>query len=47
MASIEELQEQIKALKAELKTERSRNSGVMRHKIEQMSSEVVDSNPYR
>lgn len=46
MASIEELQEQIKALKAELKTERSRNSGVMRHKIEQMSSEVVDSNPY-
>ena len=48
MASIEELQHQIQALKAELAAEKLRNSSqTARHKIEQMSSEVVDSNPYR
>lgn len=47
MASIEELQHQIQALKAELAAEKLRNSSqTARHKIEQMSSEVVDSNPY-
>ena len=47
MATINELQEQIKALKAELEAEKSKNSGIVRHKIAMMSSEVVDSNPYR
>ena len=47
MATIEDLQEQINALKAELAAERSKNAQAGRTKIAEMSSEVVDSNPYR
>lgn len=46
MASIEDLQKKIKELEQELKEERSKG-GAIRTKISQMSSEVVDSNPYR
>lgn len=45
MASIEDLQKKIKELEQELKEERSKG-GAIRKKISQMSSEVVDSNPY-
>ncbi|XP_062602607.1 ubiquitin-like modifier-activating enzyme 5 [Saccostrea cucullata] len=45
MASIEDLQKKIQELERELKEERSKG-GAMRTKIAQMSSEVVDSNPY-
>lgn len=45
MSSIEELQKKVKQLEEEL--EKSRQSGAVRTKISQMSSEVVDSNPYR
>ncbi|XP_052674974.1 ubiquitin-like modifier-activating enzyme 5 [Crassostrea angulata] len=45
MASIEDLQKKIKELEQELKEERSKG-GAIRTKISQMSSEVVDSNPY-
>lgn len=44
MASIEDLQKKVKQLEEEL--EKSRQSGAVRTKISQMSSEVVDSNPY-
>lgn len=46
MATIEDLQKKIKELEQELKEERSKG-GAIRTKISQMSSEVVDSNPYR
>lgn len=46
MASISELEKQIKSLKAELEAEKKKNSQSSRHKIAEMSSEVVDSNPY-
>ncbi|XP_077997360.1 ubiquitin-like modifier-activating enzyme 5 [Glandiceps talaboti] len=46
MASVEELQARIKALEGELSRERANKSAV-RQKIEKMSAEVVDSNPYR
>ena len=46
---MEDLKKRIAELENELKLEKSKNesSSVMRPKIEQMSSEVVDSNPYR
>ena len=43
---IEGLKAKIKELEIALEAERKRK-GPMREKIEQMSSEVVDSNPYR
>lgn len=46
MASIEDLQKKIQELEHELKEERNKR-GSIRTKITQMSSEVVDSNPYR
>lgn len=45
MATIEKLQDKVKELEALVKT---MNQGYnVREKIEVMSSEVVDSNPYR
>ncbi|XP_070569548.1 ubiquitin-like modifier-activating enzyme 5 [Ptychodera flava] len=47
MATVEELQSRIKSLEEELSRERaSKSSNTVRHKIEKMSAEVVDSNPY-
>ncbi|XP_078700942.1 ubiquitin-like modifier-activating enzyme 5 [Branchiostoma floridae x Branchiostoma belcheri] len=51
MATVEKLQTRIKQLEEELEQERARNHGGTdggggRQKIDQMSSEVVDSNPY-
>ncbi|XP_035661578.1 ubiquitin-like modifier-activating enzyme 5 [Branchiostoma floridae] len=51
MATVEELQTRVKQLEEELERERTRNRGGTdggggRKKIDQMSSEVVDSNPY-
>ena len=46
MASIEDLQKRIKELEQQLNEEQSKG-GAIRTKISQMSSEVVDSNPYR
>ena len=43
---IEGLRAKIKELEVALETEKKRK-GLVRKKIEQMSSEVVDSNPYR
>lgn len=43
---IEGLKAKIKELEIALETEKKRK-GPMREKIEEMSSEVVDSNPYR
>jgi len=43
---IEGLKAKIKDLETALETERKRK-GPMREKIQEMSSEVVDSNPYR
>jgi hypothetical protein len=44
--TIEELKEQIKRYEQELQSERAKNY-VRRDRIITMSSEVVDSNPYR
>ena len=44
--SIAELKEQIKKYEQELQVEKAKN-GVRREKIVNMSSEVIDSNPYR
>lgn len=46
---MEDLKERIAQLEEELRLEKSKNelSSVARPKIGQMSSEVVDSNPYR
>jgi hypothetical protein len=44
--TITELKEQIKRYEQELQSERAKNY-VRRDKIATMSSEVVDSNPYR
>ncbi|KAJ2940747.1 hypothetical protein O0L34_g14858 [Tuta absoluta] len=45
MASVEELQKKVKELEAKLAAVQG-NAGPLREKIEVMSSEVVDSNPY-
>lgn len=47
MSTIQELQNRVKELEEELKNERNRQAGAVRTKIDQMSSEVVDTNPYR
>jgi len=47
MASMEELKNQIKDLEQQLEAEKQKNKAIVRTKITQMSSEVVDSNPYR
>ena len=50
MASVDELKERIVQLEAELARQRGESSGNNaggRTKIDQMSAEVVDSNPYR
>lgn len=44
--NIESLRAEVERLKAELEAERARKV-VKRPKIDEMSSEVVDSNPYR
>ncbi|XP_078055447.1 ubiquitin-like modifier-activating enzyme 5 isoform X1 [Mustelus asterias] len=50
MATVPELQAKIRALEEELAGERARRAGSgeqpCRHRIEKMSAEVVDSNPY-
>lgn len=46
MATIEDLKLKIKQLELELEAARQTN-GPGRSKISEMSSEVVDSNPYR
>ncbi|XP_071101076.1 ubiquitin-like modifier-activating enzyme 5 [Haliotis cracherodii] len=46
MASIDDLKLRIAELEGELQRERGRNQTAVRQKIPQMSSEVVDSNPY-
>lgn len=46
MSTVEELKSKIKELELQLEAERHKN-GPGRSKILQMSSEVVDSNPYR
>ena len=46
--SVEELKKRIEELENELAKEKQNNSNAMhRPKIAEMSSEVVDSNPYR
>jgi hypothetical protein len=45
MATIESLEKRVKELEEELTAVRS--GKVVRERIAQMSSEVVDSNPYR
>lgn len=51
MASVKKLKERVKELEEELKREKRKNAEAgtitVRHKISEMSSEVVDSNPYR
>ena len=51
MGSIEELQNTIADLQKQLKDEKQKveelKGTAKRHKIEKMSAEVVDSNPYR
>lgn len=49
MSSVEALKAKVKQLEEELALEKSRNlqNAPARGKIAQMSSEVVDSNPYR
>lgn len=46
MASIEDLQKRVRELEKELEAEKQLNKSGGRQKISQMSSEVVDSNPY-
>lgn len=46
MTSVEELQKKVKELEAQLAAAQG-NMGPVREKIDVMSSEVVDSNPYR
>ena len=46
MAAVEEVIAQLRARVAELE-EQVRRDGPRREKVEEMSSEVVDSNPYR
>lgn len=46
MASVEELQKKVQELEAKLAAVQV-NAGPARQKIDVMSSEVVDSNPYR
>lgn len=49
MEQLKLLREKVESLKAELELEKSKNASlkISRVKISQMSSEVVDSNPYR
>ncbi|XP_069107687.1 LOW QUALITY PROTEIN: ubiquitin-like modifier-activating enzyme 5 [Argopecten irradians] len=46
MSTMEELQNRVRELEEELQQERNRQKSAVRSKIDQMSSEVVDSNPY-
>ncbi|XP_034948470.1 ubiquitin-like modifier-activating enzyme 5 [Chelonus insularis] len=46
MSTIEELKQRIKTLELQLEIEKSKNASHVREKIEQLSSEVVDTNPY-
>ncbi|KAH3750869.1 ubiquitin-like modifier-activating enzyme 5 [Dreissena polymorpha] len=46
MADVAELQKRLKHLEEELKAEKQKNQHTVRTKIAEMSSEVVDSNPY-
>lgn len=46
MSTVEELQKRVKELEAQLASVQG-NAGPARQKIDVMSSEVVDSNPYR
>lgn len=46
MANVEDLQRQIADLKQQLVIEKSKNSTNVREKIDKLSSEVIDTNPY-
>ena len=46
MSTVEDLQKKVKELEAKLAATQG-NVGPVRQKIDVMSSEVVDSNPYR
>jgi len=45
--SVEELQQKVKQLESLVEELQARKDGPVREKIAQMSSEVVDANPYR
>lgn len=47
MNEIESLRKRIVELENELRQNKDRDATIMRKKIEHMSDEVVDSNPYR
>lgn len=47
MTSVQELLDKIKRLEMELEREKDNRKQTAREKINEMSSEVVDSNPYR
>ena len=47
MASIEDLRSRVNALEEELDQYRKKAANSQRTRISEMSSEVVDSNPYR
>lgn len=47
MDKLEELRQRVKELEKKLLEEQRKNASTAREKIEHMSSEVVDSNPYR
>lgn len=47
MTSVQELLDKIKHLEMELEREKDNHKQIAREKINEMSSEVVDSNPYR
>ena len=47
MERVEDLQARIKQLEAELEAAKRGEASAARQKIDKMSSEVVDSNPYR
>lgn len=46
MASIKDLENRVKILEAELAAEKLKNAAPIREKIDKISSEVVDTNPY-
>lgn len=47
MTSVQELLDKIKHLEMELEREKDKHKQIAREKINEMSSEVVDTNPYR
>lgn len=47
MSDVESLQKKVAELERELEEKKSKDAATTREKIEHMSAEVVDSNPYR